>query len=339
MIICTTASLSKLPQALELARSVKAYHPEAKFVLGLIEEWVPESTAQSPWFDEVIQIKDIGIPHFRTFMFKLSATQAHDAVVGHLIVYLTSYDPHADSVIFLEHTMRLYGPLREVIDALTGHSIVLTPHLSGPNLAVSLEQEIKLHQTGSFNDGFIGVRRSKESKSFLTWWADKLYRDSYEFHDRSQQWLDLVPVLFHPFIIRQPGIHMACWNLHEPSRQITTVEADWASIVGGPMRCFNYRDEHNEFEESLYRLAPLQAEQARKLLQQYQVACQGHEAQGFNRETVWSYDYYYNGERISEEARNIYRVNEDRHVLGDPYAWSNKHIIDGIEGQNPAPIS
>lgn len=339
MIICTTASLASLPQALELARSVRAHHPEAKFVLGLIEEWVPESAAQSPWFDEVIQIKDIGIPNFRSFMFKLTAAQALDAVTGQLIEYLIAYDSHADSVIFLEHTMRLYGPLREAVDALTGHSIVLTPHLSGPNHVASLEQELKLHQTGAFNDGFIAVRRSDEGRRFLAWWADKFNRDDYEFHSKGQQWLDLVPVFYHPFIIRHPGTHMACWNLHEPSRQFTTLEADWAAIAGGPMRCFNHRNAHNEFEESLYRLAPLQAEIASKLMQQYQAACQEHEAQGFSRETVWSYDYYYNGQRISEAARTAYRVNEERHTFGDPYAWNNKSIIGASEGQNCTPIS
>lgn len=331
MIICTTASLARLPHALELARSVRTYHPEAKFVLGLIEEWVPESVKQSPWFDQVVQIKDIGIPDFRSFIFKLSALQALRAVQGSFMAYVLSHDTHADKVIFLEHTMKLYGPLREAVTALSDQSIVLIPHLSEPNYTSSYEHELKLLHVGSFSGGFVGVRRSEESESFLTWWVDRILDSQGSHVQEDHKWLDLVPVHFNPIILRHPGYQLACWNLLEPSRQLSMLETDGVALVSGALRCVNFRDEHNEFDESLYSLTALQAELAHKLRQQYNAAVHEHEVYGFYEDTIWSYDYYYNGKRVTQAARNAYRDNENKQLFADPYAWSNNHITSGIQ--------
>ncbi|WP_174812770.1 hypothetical protein [Paenibacillus cellulosilyticus] len=287
-------------------------------MLGLIEDWVPETVAHSPWLDRVILMKDIGIPDFRAFIFKLSASQAHQAVKSSFIAYLLSYETHADTVIYLDHTMKLYGPLREAVEALERHSIVLTPRLCEPNYTSSYDRELQFLHAGTFNGGFIGARRNEGAHQFLFWWADKLNRD---------QWLDLVPVLFDSVVVRHPGYHAACWNLFEQSRQFGSVETDRAVLAGGPLLCVNFRDEKNEFEASLSSLTEQQAEFARKLQQQYNTAIQGHESNGFNRETVWSYDFYYNGERIVQAAREAYSERDNMPFLADPYACSNKHIL------------
>jgi glycosyltransferase involved in cell wall biosynthesis len=71
--------------------------------------------------------------------------------------------------------------------------------------------------SGLFNLGFIGV--TQDARPFLRWWQERLRRDA--LIDPAQQlftdqrWVDWVPSLFDHTVLRDPGLNVAYWNVHE----------------------------------------------------------------------------------------------------------------------------
>ena len=70
---------------------------------------------------------------------------------------------------------------------------------------------------GVFNSGFVAVGQS--GRPFLDWWASRLRRDCLFCEPMGvhadQRWLDFVPSYFDHHVLRDPGINVAQWNLHE----------------------------------------------------------------------------------------------------------------------------
>jgi hypothetical protein len=109
----------------------------------------------------------------------------------------------------------------EMMDA----DILLTPHYLLPfGCKTSFGvRALSLLRGGIFNAGFLGLRKSEQTLSFLKWWQVHVSRHGRNEPDNGmcgdQRWLDLVPVLFEQAkICRHPGMNVGYWNIHE--RQI-----------------------------------------------------------------------------------------------------------------------
>jgi hypothetical protein len=84
----------------------------------------------------------------------------------------------------------------------------------------------EFHQTGIYNGGMFGVRNSPDGIDFLDWWNDRLQAHClsdprvHMFFD--QLALDLVPAVFPRVkVLRDPGLNLAVWNLHERDVQFS----------------------------------------------------------------------------------------------------------------------
>ncbi|NGY80794.1 hypothetical protein F6Y02_43380 [Bacillus megaterium] len=115
-----------------LAKSVKEYHPDAKFIICLIEEEIPSTAREFRYFDEIILAKDLGIPNFYSFIFKHNAIEASTAVKGNLFLYLLNRYIDYNKFIYLDPDIYVMDRLTELDSLLDEHSIVLTPHLLTP---------------------------------------------------------------------------------------------------------------------------------------------------------------------------------------------------------------
>ena len=97
---------------------------------------------------------------------------------------------------------------------------VLTPHLTSPLDDDKRPNEQDLLYNGTYNLGFIGVRRGEETDRILSWWERRCLDNGFSegrtglFVD--QKWMNLVPAFFEGVaILKHPGCNMAYWNLHE----------------------------------------------------------------------------------------------------------------------------
>jgi glycosyltransferase involved in cell wall biosynthesis len=99
--------------------------------------------------------------------------------------------------------------------------------------------EKTLRHAGIFNLGFVGV--SQNGKEFLSWWHERLQTEAVVdlanalFTD--QRWVDFVPSLFPCTILRDAGLNVAYWNLHERS---LTKENDTISVNGDTLKFFHF---------------------------------------------------------------------------------------------------
>lgn len=307
MVIMTSICANYLGKALALGRSVKTHHPDARFVICLVEREIPDLHRFADSYSEVVLAKDLRIPDFENFIFRHRVVEASTAVKGHLFRH--AMDTYSDETkfVYVDPDCLLFSPMGELVDALDKHEIVLTPHLLAPG---NIDMEISCLKHGVFNLGFLGVRRSEKGRALVDWWADRLYDFCYEDFRRGlftdQKWINLAPCFFDLHILRHPGYNYGPWNFLERklSRKDGAVHVD---------ETFRLRFVHfsgfnsGSFERCIadWADAPT-AEVARELVAEYRRTCAEFESSGFSK-MEWTYSRYENGARITDVDRIFYR--------------------------------
>lgn len=238
--LCTIIAKNYLANARTLMSSVREHHPEiARFVL-LVDRvdgfFDPDAE------DFHIDLSSaLPIPHNRLFHFKYNVLELSTAVKPYYLDLLF-HERGFDIVLYCDPDIVLYDRLAPVLDALQRSIAVLTPHLTDPLEDGGLPGEREIMQSGAYNLGFIGLRRSEETVRFLRWWQRKLYNDCISDISQNlfvdQRWIDLVPGMFDGIaILRDPGLNVAYWNL--PLREVA--ERDGNYIVNDvPLRFFHF---------------------------------------------------------------------------------------------------
>ena len=215
----TIVARNYLAYAYVLGESVKQHHPEADFVIFLMDDvegkFTPEIEARG---FRAAGPEQITIADYPVFMFKYNVTEASTAVKP--FVFQSLFDGGAERVIYLDPDIRCYRRLTELLEALDHNSIVLTPHSLSPPPADQLPDDFAFLEAGAYNLGFIGVRRGDVAERFLAWWSARLFdwclvlKEVNLFVD--QKWIDLVPSYFDEvLILKSRAYNIAYWNFHE----------------------------------------------------------------------------------------------------------------------------
>ena len=121
--------------------------------------------------------------------------------------------------LFLDSDLFILHSLEEAWRYLEGTSILLSPQSSTPAPAgQTAEIELRFLRYGSYNAGFLGLRRTEEASRFVSWFKERLERCA--LFDLSvplftdQLWLNLVPLYFKEVaLFDHPGANVAYWNL------------------------------------------------------------------------------------------------------------------------------
>ena len=151
------------------------------------------------------------------------------------------------------------GSFEPVFRALEEADIVLTPHLLDP-LSPALKEghEVRALRWGVFNLGFIGVRRSERTTSFLQWWNTRLQRHclNNERGLNGDQLSDQSRPAYFPeasLSLRHPGLNVGYWNLHE-RRPSWNANAGRFVVSGEPLVFFHFShwDIRNPERASIY---------------------------------------------------------------------------------------
>ena len=340
MDIYTSISINYLPKARILAKSVKKFHPEWTFHL-LISDRLTDKD-KSAWdidfnkepFDRVVWIDSLDVDNVYGWIFKHTVVEQCTAGKGVFLQQLIKEG--AEKIIYLDPDIAVFNQLNPLVDLLDDHAILLTPHLldfSNVHQSI-LENEIQgTLRHGTFNLGFLAINSKKDDgKQFADWWGSRLYNYCYADYDSGlftdQKWCDLVPSYFKDFhVIRDPGYNTASWNL----------DKRFLSFTDGGRIQINYK-----YPLRFYHFTGCDSGAGLYMTQRYsngnqvpleiwawyqrQLKANGQE---ILRNQKWSYDYYNNGVKITNDDRQIYRQRKDlQEAFPNPFNSSNpiKHI-------------
>jgi glycosyltransferase involved in cell wall biosynthesis/2-polyprenyl-3-methyl-5-hydroxy-6-metoxy-1,4-benzoquinol methylase len=237
-IACTICACNYVAYARVLAESYYAHHPGGTFVVLLIDD----EQGRLPNEEGIVwrRLRDIGLDEaeMRRLAGIYDVRELSTAVKPLLLRRLL--DEGAEAVMYLDPDIRVYGSLARVWELAAEHGIVLTPHTTQPYPRDdSPVNSFYILAAGVYNLGFAGVAAS--ARPFLDWWWQATRREALNdvakmmFTD--QRWIDFVPCLFEPYILKDPGYNVAYWNLHA---RALTFDGDRFAVDGEPLRFFHF---------------------------------------------------------------------------------------------------
>jgi hypothetical protein len=236
---CTIVARNYLAHARVLAASFLAAHPAGECVVLVIDDEGRALDEPAARFRSV-RLAEIGFTacEIEKLAGIYDVTELATAVKPRLLQWLLSAG--RDHALYLDPDIKIFDDLEETARLARVHGIVLTPHTTVPvprdNLRIA-SQDILC--AGVFNLGFIGVGPS--AMPFLDWWWEQTRRDALADPARmmftDQRWIDFVPCLFEPCILKDPGHNVAYWNLH--GRHVTWANGRY-DVNGVPLRFFHF---------------------------------------------------------------------------------------------------
>lgn len=305
--IFTSCTVSYLPKARVLGKSLKKFHPEIQFHL-ILSDLLPDFiNLETEPFDSIITVEELNIPNLKQWLFKHSVVEMCTAVKGVSFQEIFNRYNNCEQVIFFDPDIAIFSPLDELLANFKNHSILLTPHQLEPEKSkdIVIDNEICFLRHGVFNLGFLGVKNSSEGKRFLDWWANRClnfcYDDTPNALFTDQRWIDLVPTFFTEVgILRNPAYNVANWNL--TNREITG-SLETGIFVNNKPLCFYHFSSSQSIMPNKYKVINSVTE---SLLKWYQQECEKMGQSELKNKPCF-YSFFDNGETITVEQRLRYR--------------------------------
>jgi hypothetical protein len=242
-IAFTICSNNYLAQAKTLGDSFLKFHPNWKFIIGLVDEF--DLSFDYSFLDdfEIIKVGDINVPDFESIVKKYNIIELNTAVKPTFIKHIfTNYK--ATKLIYLDPDILVLSYFAEVINILDTVDIIITPHICKPIDDDYAPTDYHTLRGGVYNLGFIALARYEKVKDFVKWWDDRVLKYGYCDFSRNmfydQMWINYLPSLFDNYLIlKHLGYNMANWNLHE--RKLTNISDQNYRINNQiPLRFFHF---------------------------------------------------------------------------------------------------
>lgn len=236
----TIVSRNYISFAKTLCESFLAHHPESTFYVILVDEIDDFGLVESSRY-QLIPMADLSLPGADLFPFKYSILELNTAVKP--FAYRHIFERFSvDALLYIDPDIRIFEYLTHVWEALSHSEVVLTPHMFVPLEDSKSPSELNILQSGTYNLGFLGLRRGETSEKLLKWWSRKLFSECVVDIPRGlfvdQKWMDLVPAYFeNVHILRHPGYNVAYWNLHE---RYISQDGDKFLCNGEPLYFFHF---------------------------------------------------------------------------------------------------
>jgi len=239
----TLCSINYLAQARTLGDSLRQTNPDWTFIIGLVDRLDQANLPADlvPAYP-MVEVDKIDIDDFAGMCDRYDITELNTAVKPYYLEYFIRHYPEASEVIYFDPDIIVYQPLTHLHARLQTSDLVLTPHTCSPIRDWLAPNELNHLNTGTFNLGFIGLRRSDDSRRFVGWWKERL---AYEcridlcnglFVD--QHWVNFAPIYVeNVWVERHPGYNVAYWNLHE--RSLERAGDTW-QVNGQPLQFFHF---------------------------------------------------------------------------------------------------
>ncbi|MFT4033090.1 MAG: glycosyl transferase [Siphonobacter sp.] len=240
----TLCSINYLAQARTLGESLAKTNPDIHYVIGLVDrlDGVTFDTDKIPPY-ELLELHRIAIPNLDWMMANYDITEFNTAVKPNFFQHFFKEYPDYQNFIYFDPDIIVFTELKHLRSQLERYNFVLTPHALSPYPDRASPNECDLLNSGTYNLGFIGLKRSSETQRFIDWWSEKLAFQSFNdicnglFTD--QKWINYVPHYFDQVDIdRHPGYNVAYWNLHE--RHFTFQDNTWLINEEWPLQFFHF---------------------------------------------------------------------------------------------------
>ncbi len=237
MIAYTIVSRAYVPHARVLARSYAHHHPGSKLWALLIDDRDHQFEEGSEPF-HILHLEDLDIDLAEIHRMQMLFSGALIAVIKPWVfAHFLRQSP--EPVLYIDGDFVIYDSLTPAIDE-AGTGVILIPHVLHPIPRDGKDpNETTILGAGMFNAGMFGV--GPDHGGFVEFLQERLRRECI-FDPRvqrfnEQRWLDFVPPLFPHHVVRDPGMDVAYWNLHE--RPLEKRGDQW--LVGGaPLRAFHF---------------------------------------------------------------------------------------------------
>ncbi len=352
--IYTSIALNYFPKARVLSTTLKKFHPDWKFCM-LVSEDVDEQTRAKMLsyedIDEVISYDQLIITdgfatklndtEFKQWCFKHAIVEFCTAVKGSALKFLLN-KPDCEAAFYFDPDIAIFDDLTQLTDHFkNGKSILLTPHLTDIEKTYDAvwDNEISILRHGIYNLGFIGIKNDANGHKLAQWWKDRL--DMYCYADipngvfTDQSWCDMVPATFDGVhVLRTPQYNVSTWNLNH--RFVDGNDLDNLFVNKDFKLCFY----HFSGFDSGAQLAMLnkyaQGMPKLFLLRDWYIAeCAKLDNPEFSQRK-WQFNYYSDGEKISNEHRIVYRQRHDlQQYFSDPFDVSNRSLAKWFEFEYP----
>jgi len=217
LAVVTIVAKNYLAQASILERSFLRFHPEAEFFTLLIDGNAESkeniSSQGTILIPSDLDIENETLERMATIYDVMEFATALKPKALELVLKLTG-----KNVAYIDPDIEIFKTLDVVVEGLENHPIVLTPHNIFPMPRDGMEtSEQAIRYSGIFNLGFVAV--SSKALPFLNWWHVRLITDAVVDFESSlftdQRWVDFVPALFDVKVLKNPGLNVAYWNIHE----------------------------------------------------------------------------------------------------------------------------
>ena len=129
LIAFTLCSNNYLAHAKTLGDSFLEYHPEAKFMIGLVDKYNPQLDYNFFSAFEIIPVEEISVPEFEELNGKYRIAELNTAVKPSYLHYIfTKYSP--EKLLYIDPDILVTSRFNEVLDALDKSNIVLCGFIS-----------------------------------------------------------------------------------------------------------------------------------------------------------------------------------------------------------------
>jgi glycosyltransferase involved in cell wall biosynthesis len=233
MRVITLTSLSALPRARALARSLSAHQPDWSHELLLVaSEDVAGSVAEA---EGILGLRSVCLELDLDIEALLALHDEQDLTALLLPSLLARYaERSAEPVLHLPSSVWVLGELDPIESALAARGVLLVPRLMADvpedGLQPSREQ---MQRMGRMEETIMAIDGTPRSTAFLEWWRGHVEQtlgslDARGSGERPEdrpwlaRFLELAPARFSTGVLDDPGCNLNMWNL------------DRHSLRGGP---------------------------------------------------------------------------------------------------------
>lgn len=319
----TSAATNYLPKVRKLCNSIRAHHPEFEIVLALADERAPDVDFAAEPIDRVVALGDLDIEDRRRWTYFHAIVELATAIKPFVLCELLR-DPDVDRVIYFDPDMVLFSRLDDMLAALDGANVVLTPHLTTPEPTLEgvRDNEISALKHGVYNLGFLGVRNTPEGRRFAQWWADRIYHfcvaDIPAGLFTDQRWIDLAPAFFDGVgILKSPRFNVATWNI--PTRAVTGDREHGFLVDGQPLGFYHFTGFDSGAHRAMAGKYAAGNPSVAALIDWYADEARFDDEEPAAK-VAWAYGRYADGEPIPVGHRRLYRARPDlQQAFPDPF--------------------
>ncbi len=256
------------------------------------------------------------------------------------------FDKGYEKVCYIDPDIYFYDSFNIILNEFGSYEFLLTPHISyiEYNSQDHNQIEDELRGSGLFNFGFVGLKKSEDTVSFVKWWKrrlyDKCYRDSINYLYTDQVWGNYIVTYFDLSkikVVKHLGWNIAPWNYSE--REIVCQNeklyvkkrggnGNFEPVIFVHYSGYNYAalcdgsiEQNNNGHEYLYKDIDFLFNKYRLVLSRNQNFLK----EGLSKK--YSYNYYSNGKKVQLFHRRLFRTFLILGIdVGNPFDSCNKEF-------------